>query len=82
MNTSSVEPRVEYAYSYQQDQSPLNDESFTLKLHCPSFSSFSWCLKLYSLVLGGLGVLLSLVWVIFHMYVLSQTGLQELKQLR
>ena len=41
-----------------------------------------WCLKLYCLVLAGLGLFLAGVWVIFQLYVLSQTTIQELRQQR
>ena len=45
-------------------------------------SSLRWCLKLYCLVLAGLGLFLTGVWVIFQLYVLSQTTNQELRQQR
>ena len=41
-----------------------------------------WCLKLYCLVLAGLGLFLAGIWVIFQLYVLSQTTNQELRQQR
>ena len=41
-----------------------------------------WIVKLYSLVLGGLGVILSFTWICFHLYVLSVTSLAELRQHR
>ena len=75
-------PRVSYSYSYG---SPLGggeegpDDSLEIKLRCPRITSFGWCLKLYSLVLGGLGLLLSFVWVCFQLYVLSQTTNTELR---
>ena len=51
-------------------------------LHCPGLASLRWVVKLYSLVLGGLGVILSFTWVCFHLYVLSMTSLMELRQHR
>ena len=48
----------------------------------PRVSSFQWMLKLYSLVMGGLGIILSLSWTCFHVYVLSVTSLPELRQHR
>jgi hypothetical protein len=43
---------------------------------------FRWCLKLYTLVLGALGCFLAFIWVCFHLYVLSQTEVHELRMLR
>ena len=43
---------------------------------------YRWCLKLYTLVLGSLGCVLSLVWVSFHLFVLSQTEVYDLRLLR
>ena len=57
-------------------------DMFTLKLHCPGLTSLRWVVRLYSLVLGGLGVILSFTWVCFHLYVLSMTSLMELRQHR
>lgn len=73
---------AEYAYSYQNTPLDGESDSLVIKLRCPRISSIKWCLKLYSLVLGGLGLLLSFVWVCFHLYVLSQTTTQELRLLR
>ena len=72
----------EYSYSYQNTTIDGDTDSLVIKLRCPRLSSLRWCLKLYSLVLGGLGLLLSFVWVCFHLYVLSQTTTQELRLLR
>ena len=82
MSTISDQPRIEYAYSYQETPTSVDSDGLVIKLRCPGILSFKWCLKLYSLVLGGLGLLLSFIWVFFHVYVLSQTSLQELRQLR
>jgi hypothetical protein len=41
-----------------------------------------WCLKLYTLVLGALGCFLAFIWVCFHLYVLSQTEVHDLRMLR
>ena len=82
MSTNSDHPRIEYDYSYQNPPTRADSDSLVIKLRCPGILSFQWCLKLYSLVLGGLGLLLSFIWVFFHVYVLSQTSLQELRQLR
>lgn len=62
--------------------SGANDDSFIVKLHCPGLTSLRWMVKLYSLVLGGLGVILSFTWICFHLYVLSMTALIELRQHR
>ena len=80
--TTSDPPRVEYAYSYQNTPKNVNSDGLVFKLRCSGILSFKRCLRLYSLVLGGLGLLLSFTWVCFHVYVLSQTSLQELRQLR
>ena len=48
----------------------------------PRVSSVRWLLKLYSVVLAGLGLILSLSWTCFHLYVLSVTSLPELRQHR
>ena len=73
---------MSYSYSYG---SPTgggedgSDDSLEIKLRCPRISSFGWCLRLYSLVLGGLGLLLSFIWICFQLYVLSQTTNTELR---
>ena len=61
MSTASENPRVEYAYSYQNTPTGVESEGLVIKLKCPGVLSFKWCLKLYSLVLGGLGLLLSFI---------------------
>ena len=40
---------------------------------------FRWCLKLYCLVFGGLGTILSFLWVVFHFYVLGETDSVDLR---
>ena len=75
-------PRVSYSYSYRSPigfEGEREDDSLEIKLRCPRISSFSWCLRLYSLVLGGLGLLLSSIWICFQLYVLSQTTNTELR---
>ncbi|XP_023334546.1 uncharacterized protein LOC111706027 [Eurytemora carolleeae] len=69
-------------YSYQYNTCQEEDDSIEFKLRCPSITSFRWCLKLYSLVLGGLGTFLSFIWVCFHLYVLSQTEIHDLRMMR
>merc|ERR1719499_1291810 len=58
------------------------DESVVIRFSCPSLSSLSWCVKLYSLVLASLGLFISFLWVCFQLYVLSHTTSQELRVLR
>ena len=82
MNTASNTPRVEYSYSYQNNPPGGDTDSLVIKLRCPTISSFTWCLKLYSMVLGFLGIGLSFIWIFFHLYVCSQTSLQELRHQR
>ena len=79
MSTTSTSdhPRVNYSYGYQNTPTGGDTDSLVIKLKCPGISLFKWCLKLYSLDLGGLGLLISFIWVCFHLYVLSQTSLQE-----
>ena len=48
----------------------------------PRVTSVQWMLKLYSVVMAGLGIILSLSWTCFHVYVLSVTQLPELRQQR
>jgi len=74
-------PRVEYSYSYQTPPGGREgqEESLEIKLRCPRITSFRWCLKLYSLVLAGVGLLLSFIWICFQLYVLSQTTTHELR---
>ena len=43
-----------------------------LRYAFPSLSSCRWCLKLYSLVVGGMGILFTFLWIVIHIYVLSQ----------
>ena len=35
-----------------------------LQVRFPSLASCHWCLKLYGLVVGGMGIIFSLIWVI------------------
>jgi len=77
-----AEKSKEYDYSYQNTDSNRDSDSFEIKLRCPRISSIKWCLKLYSLVLGGIGLFLSFLWVCFQLYVLSQTTRHELRLLR
>jgi len=78
------DPRPGYPSPLSSSRTRGSSETdmFTLKLHCPGLASLRWMVKLYSLVLGGLGVILSFTWVCFHLYVLSMTSLMELRQHR
>ena len=86
VETVRISPSL--SYEGQQDfdhftsSAREGEESFILKFHCPSLSSLRWIVKLYSLVLGGLGFILAFSWICFHLYVLSVTSLQELRQQR
>ena len=80
--TGMSAPRIEYAYSYQDQPTCESDEGLVIKLACPSLSSYRWCVRLYCLVLGCVGVLLASAWVLFHTYVLHQTSLEELREQR
>ena len=66
----------------KSDRPDYGTGSVVIQLSCPSLASLSWCLRLYSLVLGGLGLAMSFLWVCFQLYVLSQTTRQELRILR
>ena len=48
----------------------------------PGLANMRWLLKLYGLVMSGLGIILSLAWSGFHIFVLTVTNLQELRQQR
>ena len=75
-------PRVSYSYGYRSPSGVEGEDQeggLEIQLRCPRFSSFGWCLRLYILVLGGLGLLLSSIWVCFQLYVLSQTTNTELR---
>ena len=43
-----------------------------LQVRLPPLSCCRWCLKLYGLVVGGMGILFTFLWIIIHIYVLSQ----------
>ena len=51
---------------------PVHD-GVTILLRCPHLSSCSWCLRLYCTVCGGMGAILSTLWVCGHCYVLTHT---------
>jgi len=55
--------------SYTEAQS---EGGVTVKVRFPSLTSCHWCLKLYALVVGGMGIIFSLLWVIVHAYVITQ----------
>ena len=57
-------------------------EGVTILLKCPHLSSFSWCLRLYSMVCGGMGVIFSILWVVGQGYVLAQTEDTDLRAQR
>jgi hypothetical protein len=59
--------------SYSRHQTLPHNDQVTIILKFPSFSSFQWCLSLYSKVMGGVGMLFSILWVMGHGYVLSKT---------
>ena len=68
------------AYTRHCSISP--SEGVTILLKCPSLSSFSWCLRLYAMVFGGMGVIFSILWVVGQGYVLGQTVEAELRAQR
>ena len=59
--------------SYSRHHSLPPNDQVTIILKFPSFSSFQWCLSLYSKVMGGVGMLFSTLWVVAHGYVMSKT---------
>jgi len=73
-------PHLSHSYTYRLPEEQQNTVEISFRF--PRISSFRWCLKLYCLVLAGLGLFLTGVWVIFQLYVLSQTTNQELRQQR
>ena len=54
----------------------------TILFSCPSLSSCSWFLKLYTSVCGGMGAILSGLFVVGHGYVLCQTEDTDLRTQR
>lgn len=84
----SVGSSRQYGYSYTQECDSLSGSShdgpggLVINVRCPSLSSARWCYKLYSIVFASLGLLLTFIWVCFHLYVLSQTTIVELRLLR
>ena len=68
------------AYSRRCSISPSSGVTIVLK--CPRLSSYRWCLRLYAVVCGGCGVLFSILWLIGHVYVLSQTDEKDLRMQR
>ena len=78
-NSRTSCPRVEYSYNYQTPPGGGPEDQLEIKLRLPRLQSFRWCLKLYSLVLGGLGLILAFTWVCFQLYVLSHTTNYELR---
>jgi len=69
---------ISYSYPHPNRPPPLppsykeSEEGLTIQLRLPSLSSCHWCLKLYGLVIGGMGVIFSFLWIIVHIYVLTQ----------
>jgi len=69
---------ISYSYPHPNRPPPLppsykeSEEGLTIQLRLPSLSSCQWCLKLYGLVIGGMGVIFSFLWIIVHIYVLTQ----------
>jgi len=69
---------ISYSYPHPNRPPPLppsykeSEEGLTIQLRLPSLSSCHWCLKLYGLVVGGMGVIFSFLWIIVHIYVLTQ----------
>jgi len=66
----------------REERGERDSNTLQISLRIPRISSFRWLLKLYCLVLGGLGLLLCLVWEIFQLYVLAHTTNAELRQQR
>ena len=66
------------AYTCQSNST----EGVTILLKCPLLSSFSWCLRLYAMVCGGMGGIFSILWVLGQGYVLGQTEEADLRAQR
>ena len=84
MHGEKFNKSIQYGYSYQNSctDNNMHSDSLEIKLTCPRISSIKWCLQLYTLVLSGLGLILSVVWISFHLYVVSQTTTYELRVAR
>ena len=65
--------------SYTRHSSIPSSSRVTILVSCPNLSSWSWLLSLYGSVCGGMGVLLSSVWVGGHGYVLHHTVDKDLR---
>ena len=48
-------------------------------VRCPGLSSFSWCLRLYTLVTASLAVIFTFLWIVCLLYVTSQTHNYDLR---
>ena len=68
--------------NYEKNEYISDKNRVVISVSCPSLTSLSWCVKLYSLVLSSLGLFISFLWVCFQLYVLGQTTSQELRLLR
>ena len=77
MTSTGIVPA--YAYSYQ-DTTASDTDSLSVRIACPI--SGRGCVHLYCQVLACLGIILATLWLVFHLYVLSQTSLLELRQNR
>ena len=75
---SSGLPPTSRPPSYSQHYSPTH-EGVTIQVKCPKLSSLSWCLKVYTIVLGGLGICVTTTWIAGHVYVLTHTQEAELR---
>ena len=64
--------KVHHQFDFRS-KSESSNEQVTILLRCPPLSACFWCVKLYSTVLAGCIILLSILWVSGHSYVLYQT---------
>ena len=65
--------------SYSHKNTDPSNSEVTILLSCPSLSSCWWCLKLYTMLVGVIGVVMTSLWVLGHTYVLAQTEDKDLR---
>merc|ERR1712130_222510 len=63
-------------------QNPHGSQGVTIILKCPRVSALHTCISVYLIIMGSLGVVISSLWVISHIYVLSHTSDNSLLEQR
>jgi len=76
-NVMELERKTVNSYT-QEDVTGKEDEGSEVLVRFPKLSSLKWFFKLYAFIFCGLCLFLSIIWIIFQLFVLSQTRHQEL----